>query len=170
MCKLTAKQKRFCEEYVIDLNGAQAAIRAGYSENSAKEIAAENLTKPNISNYIAMLQKEIEERNQIRADDVVKELAKIGFMSIDELFDEDNKIKAVNKLSDKAKASVSSVKITKKSYGSEEEAVFETTTEMKLWDKRAALVDLGKHLGIFEADNKQKTLVAPVILDNIPKQ
>jgi phage terminase small subunit len=50
--KLTPKQLQFCKEYLIDLNGAQAAIRAGYSEKTAKEIASENLTKPNIVEYI----------------------------------------------------------------------------------------------------------------------
>ena len=50
--KLTEKQKRFCDEYIIDCNATQAAIRAGYSENSAKEIGAENLTKPLIKSYI----------------------------------------------------------------------------------------------------------------------
>lgn len=50
--KLTTKQKRFCDEYLIDLNATQAAIRAGYSEKSAKVIAAENLSKPNLKEHI----------------------------------------------------------------------------------------------------------------------
>ena len=60
--KLTAKQQRFCDEYLIDLNATQAAIRAGYSEKTAKQIANENLTKPDIKNYIQerMEQKEKE--------------------------------------------------------------------------------------------------------------
>ena len=49
MAKLTAKQKKFVEEYLIDLNATQAAIRAGYSTESAKEIGCENLTKPNVN-------------------------------------------------------------------------------------------------------------------------
>ena len=52
---LTAKQERFCEEYIVDNNAAQAAIRAGYSENCAKEIGCENLTKPNIKERIDSL-------------------------------------------------------------------------------------------------------------------
>ena len=50
--ELTQKQKRFCDEYLIDLNATQAAIRAGYSERNARNIASENLAKPNISQYI----------------------------------------------------------------------------------------------------------------------
>ena len=58
--KLTAKQRRFCDEYLIDMNAAQAAIRAGYSKKTAKQIGQENLTKPDLQEYIAerMKQKE----------------------------------------------------------------------------------------------------------------
>lgn len=60
MEKLTEKQKRFCDEYLIDLNATQAAIRAGYSKKSAREIGAENLTKPAIKSYIGKRMKEKE--------------------------------------------------------------------------------------------------------------
>ena len=52
MAEMTEKQKRFCDEYLIDLNATQAAIRAGYSEKNARNIASENLAKPNIQKYI----------------------------------------------------------------------------------------------------------------------
>lgn len=52
MAKLTAKQQRFCDEYLIDLNATQAAIRAGYSEKAARQIATENMAKPSIKEYI----------------------------------------------------------------------------------------------------------------------
>lgn len=75
--RLTAKQQRFCDEYLIDLNATQAAIRAGYSENSAKVIGAENLTKPNLKQYIEdrMAQKE----SELIADqnEVLKYLTKV---------------------------------------------------------------------------------------------
>lgn len=62
MAKMTAKQQRFCDEYLIDLNATQAAIRAGYSAKTAKVIANENLTKPYIREYIdkRMAEKEAE--------------------------------------------------------------------------------------------------------------
>jgi phage terminase small subunit len=62
MGKMTAKQQRFCDEYLIDLNATQAAIRAGYSEKNARNIASENLAKPNIKQYIdeRMAEKESE--------------------------------------------------------------------------------------------------------------
>lgn len=63
---MTKKQKRFVEEYLIDLNATQAAIRAGYSPTTAKEIGCENLTKPNISEAIAKAMAERSLRLQIR--------------------------------------------------------------------------------------------------------
>lgn len=72
MKKLTAKQQRFCDEYLKDLNGSAAAIRAGYSIASAKEIASENLTKPNIVQYIQERQKDIQEKAQITVQEVVE--------------------------------------------------------------------------------------------------
>ena len=60
MAKLTAKQQRFCDEYLVDLNATQAAIRAGYSKKTAAVIASENLQKPNIAEYI---EKRMAEKN-----------------------------------------------------------------------------------------------------------
>ena len=63
MAKLTPRQQRFCDEYLIDLNATQAAIRAGYSEKTAKQIGQQNLTKVDLKNYIqermAAKQKEL---------------------------------------------------------------------------------------------------------------
>ena len=66
MPKLTAKQERFCEEYLIDLNATQAAIRAGYSVESAGSIGSENLTKPEIRARIDTAMAERSNRNQRR--------------------------------------------------------------------------------------------------------
>ena len=61
MAKLTAKQQRFCDEYLIDLNATQAAIRAGYSPRSARQIADSNMSKHDIKAYIDERMKEKEE-------------------------------------------------------------------------------------------------------------
>lgn len=70
MANLTAKQRRFCDEYLIDLNATQAAIRAGYSKKTAKQIGQENLTKPDLAEYIEkrMAEKEaslIADQNEV---------------------------------------------------------------------------------------------------------
>ena len=76
---LTDKQKRFCDEYLIDLNATQAAIRAGYSEKTAYRTGADNLRKPQIEEYIAKRQKELSRSTETTQERVIKELALIAF-------------------------------------------------------------------------------------------
>lgn len=75
--KLTAKQQRFCDEYLIDLNGTQAAIRAGYSEKSARQLAADTLAKPYIRAYIDARMAEKEKSLIADQDEVLKYLTAV---------------------------------------------------------------------------------------------
>jgi len=72
---LTAKQERFVAEYLIDLNATQAAVRAGYSEKTARQVGAENLSKPDISAAIAEAQAKRSERTEITQDYVLSSIA-----------------------------------------------------------------------------------------------
>jgi hypothetical protein len=73
---LTAKQERFVEEYLIDLNATQAAVRAGYSENTARQTGTENLSKPYIAEVIEAAITERSERTELTQDMVINELRK----------------------------------------------------------------------------------------------
>ena len=77
MMAMTAKQRRFCDEYLIDLNATQAAIRAGYSEKNARNIASENLAKPNIKEYIEKRMAEKEAELIAGQDEVLKFLTAV---------------------------------------------------------------------------------------------
>lgn len=77
MAMMTAKQKRFCDEYLIDLNATQAAIRAGYSEKNARNIASENLAKPNIREYIDERMAEKEKELIADQNEVLKYLTSV---------------------------------------------------------------------------------------------
>lgn len=82
MSKLTEKQKRFCEEYLIDLNATQSYLRAGYKAKSNEIARVEShklLTKPNIQQYIEELREEQSKRTEITADKVLEELGSVGF-------------------------------------------------------------------------------------------
>ena len=74
MANLTPKQQRFVEEYLIDLNATQAAIRSGYSEKTAAVIGAENLIKPNIAKAIAEAQEKLSNKAQVTVEMVVQGL------------------------------------------------------------------------------------------------
>lgn len=82
---LTDKQQRFVEEYLVDLNATQAAIRAGYSEDTARQIGAENLSKPDIADAIAAAMAERSKRVQVTADEVLRELVDVAFSDVNEL-------------------------------------------------------------------------------------
>lgn len=77
MTTLTAKQKRFVSEYLIDLNATQAAIRAGYSEKTAAVIGAENLKKPNIADAVQQAMEKREKRAEISQDEVIQDLREL---------------------------------------------------------------------------------------------
>ena len=84
---MTDKQARFCEEYMIDLNATQAAIRAGYSPKTAQEQSARLLSNVMVQNRLAQLQAEQSRRTGVSADRVVRELAKIAFANASDLID-----------------------------------------------------------------------------------
>lgn len=77
MAKLTAKQQRFCDEYLVDANATAAAIRAGYSAKTAAVIGAENLKKPNIKNYISQRMAEKESALIADQNEVLKYLTSV---------------------------------------------------------------------------------------------
>lgn len=77
MAKLTAKQQRFCDEYLIDLNATQAAIRAGYSKKTANRIGTENLSKLVIREYIEKRMAEKEAALIADQDEVLKYLTSV---------------------------------------------------------------------------------------------
>lgn len=74
---MTDKQRRFCDEYLIDCNATQAAIRAGYSQKSAKQIGQENLTKPDLKNYIDDRLSEINSAKTADAKEVMEYLTSV---------------------------------------------------------------------------------------------
>lgn len=138
---MTKKQKRFVEEYLIDLNATQAAIRAGYSPDTAGSIGAENLKKPEIKSRIDKAMAERSRRTGINQDRVLLELARIGFAKITDVVDPDT-AKIKTDASEDDLACIQSIKIKPNEFGTER--------EVRLYDKKSALVDLGKHLGMFK--------------------
>lgn len=139
---MTKKQKRFVEEYLIDLNATQAAIRAGYSPDSAADIGSENLRKPDIRAHIDKAMAERSRRTGVNADRVVQELAKIAFVNAIEVIDPKTATVKENASSDDT-AAIQSVKV--KTFGEDG-----LEREIKMADKLKALELLGRHMGMFK--------------------
>lgn len=161
---MTNKQKRFCEEYLIDLNATQAAVRAGYSTSTAGAIGAENLKKPQIRARIDKALAEQSKRTGVTADRVVRELAKVAFVNSDDVMDFNSATVKPDASKDDT-AAIASVRVktipTKDGDGVER--------EIKLADKLKALELLGKRYGLF-TDNVNVSGEGVVqIVDDIPK-
>ena len=155
---MTKKQKVFVEEYLIDLNATQAAIRAGYSVDSARDIGCENLTKPNIQEAIAKAMAERSKRTGVNQDRVVLELAKIAFVNAKNVIDaEDGSIRADATEDDLA--CVQSVKVKKM----DGEKGYSEEREVKLYDKLRALEKLGQHLGMWN-DKIDVNVALPIVI------
>ena len=155
--KLTERQKRFCDEYLIDLNATQAAIRAGYSKKTAKVMGSENLTKPDIAARIEKRRAAQIKRTEITADRVLLELARIAFVngSAFATITARGKVKftPTDELTNDQRAVIASVKNGK--FG----------TEIKTNDKVRALELLGKHLGLFDSGSLQSDEGVQIIDD-----
>jgi phage terminase small subunit len=141
---LTPKQETFCQEYLKDLNGTQAAIRAGYSEKTAQEQSSELLSKPMVLQRVNELKAERSARIQVSADDVLKELIRIAYAdprSVMSWGPDGVLLQDSSLLTDDAAALVSEVSETKSNAGS--------SVKIKLHDKLSALDKLGRHLKLF---------------------
>ena len=139
---MTKKQKRFIEEYLVDMNATQAAIRSGYSPDTAKSIGSENLTKPDIQARIAKAMAERSRRTGVNADRAVMELAKIAFVNASDVIDADTATLKPDATPEDT-AAIQSVKV--KTFGEDG-----LEREIKMADKLKALELLGKHLGMFK--------------------
>lgn len=150
--KLTPKQMRFVDEYLVDFNATQAAIRAGYKAKTAHVIGAENLRKPKIAEEVARRQKDLQKRTEVSQERVVKELARIAFADVTDyayvmqaIIERDGVkvpvesavIKETCDLTDDQRAAIASIK-----QGA-------NGVEIKLHDKIKALELLGRHIGVF---------------------
>ncbi|RUR38541.1 terminase small subunit [Vreelandella populi] len=150
--ELTPKQSRFVDEYLIDLNVTQAATRAGYSAKTAGRTGHDLLKKPEIARLISERMKDREKRTEITQDRVLKELARLGFADLRDVFTETGHIKRPDEWSDAMGAAVSSIEVIVRPSGEvddEGRPEVEHVHKIRLWDKNSALEKIAKHLGMF---------------------
>lgn len=149
---LTPKQQVFVEEYLVDMNATQAALRAGYSKKTAYRTGADNLRKPQIADAIAKAQAERSERTQVTQDMVIAELAKIGFSDLREVVTGSGSLVSVQDWGDNIAGAISSVEVVQRPSGEFDDdgnVIYENIHKLKVWDKVSALEKIGKHLGMF---------------------
>ena len=162
--KLTAKQMRFVDEYLVDFNVTQAAIRAGYRAGSAHQCGWQNMKKLEIQTEISRRQKDLQKRTEVTQDRVVRELARVAFadaashvrVRLREVPCPDGtrarvpvvEVKPTAELTDDQRAAIAQIK-----QGA-------NGIEVKMYDKIKALELLGRHIGMFNDKLELKATVA----------
>lgn len=151
MSKLTERQKKFVDEYLIDFNATQAAIRAKYSKNRAAEIGYQLLHKTTVQAYIQAKQLKLQQKTEINAERVLRELAAIGFYDIsdfvrvskDDAGRLDVQMALTMDIPPEKRAAIVGIK-----QGA-------NGIEIKLADKQRALELIGNHIGMFNTKTPQ---------------
>jgi phage terminase small subunit len=155
---------RFVDEYLVDCNATRAAIAAGYTKNTASQAGWEALRNPKVAAEISRRQKLLADRHEVTADNVISELAKIGFANLADFYTVDGGGRLTLDpvaLADPTKvAAISSIEIVDGADGGQQ-------VKIKLADKRSALNDLGKHLGLF-AERHEVALTSARVEDEEP--
>jgi phage terminase small subunit len=158
--KLTPKQARFVDEYLIDLNATGAARRAGYSAKTANEIGSRLLTNVSVRSALSEAMKAREKRTQITQDRVLQELARLAFSDIRKAFNEDGTLKRPQDMDDDTAAALAGIDTTSTSIGGGDDPMTLTTKKIKVVDKNGALTLAMRHLGML---NDKLQIDAPMV-------
>lgn len=160
---LLPKQAAFVQEFLIDGNATQAAIRAGYSPKSAHVGAHELLRNPKVAAILAQKQAEVEKRFKIKLEEmelteerVAREIARVAFFDPRKLFAPDGRPLNITELDDNTAACIAGLEVLEQYEGiGEERELVGLVKKYKVADKNAALDKAAKILGMFKKDNEQ---------------
>lgn len=155
--QLSEQRQRFVDEYLIDLNGTQAAIRAGYSVKTAQEQSSRLLSNVMVQGAISIAMAERSKRTGINQDRVVLELAKMALVKMTDIVDSQGRIK--EGATDDDLACIESVKYKE----SESDTGSSVEREVKIASKLKALELLGKHLGMWN-DKLDVNITQPIVI------
>jgi phage terminase small subunit len=144
---LNDKQRLFVAEYLVDLNATQAAIRAGYSEDSAGNIGFENLQKPEIAEAIAAGKAAQLKSADLSAARVLEELRRLSMVDLRSFFDEHGNLKRVQDLTAEQGSCLASFEVIKKNAVAGDGQI-DTIHKFKVWDKPRSLEMLAKHFAL----------------------
>lgn len=143
---LNDKQRKFAEEYLVDLNATQAAIRAGYSAKTAGSQGERLLKNVEIQSYLQKRMKDRGKRLEITQDRVLLEVARVAFRDVREFYDEEGNLLPPKMLSDDAAACLDGLDVYEERDG--EGAIIGYTKKIRFADKMQALNLLMRHMGL----------------------
>lgn len=151
---MTDKQKIFCEQYLLDFNATRAykvAYPDSKTDESARAGASRLLTNDNVQEYLEVRKKELGNKMEITQERVLKELARIAFGDVRELYDDKGSLKFIKDIDDDTASIIAGIETVEEfeGYGQDREQIG-YTKKVKLADKTKALDMLGKYFGMFK--------------------
>lgn len=156
---LSPKQAKFVEEYLLDLNATQAAIRAKYSPKMADKIGSQLLGKTRVAEAIQKAMAARSKRTEISQDRVLQEYAKLAFLDPRKFYDEDGRLVPIHKLPADVAAAIAGMDVFSEKIG-EKDGVpeYAEVRKIKLADKKGALDSVARHLGMFNDKVRQEVV------------
>ena len=155
--KLTAKQAKFIEEYLIDLNASAAAKRAGFSQKNSDIIGYQLLQKTTVQKALAIARQKLSAKAGVTQEMVIEGFRQIAQADLAECYNPDGTLKNIHDIPAEARQALAGVEVFEEHDGRGENRTFVGyTKKIKMWDKVKALDSLAKHLGLYDADNKRK--------------
>lgn len=136
---MTPKQQRFVDEYLVDLNGKQAAIRCGYSAKTAESQASRLLRSGKVAAAVEAARAKLADAFVVKQADVLRELWRLAMVNVADVFDEKDQIRSLHSLPESLQRAIAGRKVDK-----------DGNVEVKAWDKVKCLELLGRHLGMFK--------------------
>lgn len=161
-----AKHRRFVQEYLVDLDGAKAAVRAGFKAKNAATRAWHLLRRPEIQKAIGAGQEEMAKRSGVRAESVLQDYLDIAGYDVADVFEADgNTMKNIHDIPKATRKAISEIRVFEEFAGTgEDRRLVGYTKHVKFYDRPKALEALGRHLGLFNADQSNATQIL-VVLD-----
>lgn len=147
---LTPRERRFVLEYLVDLNATRAAIRAGYSPRTARQIGSENLSKPDIRGFIDAVLEERARKLEVKIEDVIRGLIRLANADPARVFDENDKPLRLAEIPEDVRLAITSVEVEElfEGHGEDRERVG-LLHKFKFGNKNDAWRDLGRYLKMF---------------------
>lgn len=145
------RRARFVQEYAKDLNGTQAAIRAGYSERTAAQQASRLLRNVQLRAEVEQLLLKVARKNEITVERTQQEIARIAYADARKLYGPDGNLLPIPQLDDDTAATIAGVEVDEVRRGDEEKPIAIITRKVKRWDKGKALEQCMSILGMHKS-------------------
>lgn len=152
----TDNQRAFVQEYLIDLNATQAAIRAGYSPDSARQEGSRLLSHAAIQTALELAKEQRSKRTEISADRVLRELLALATSDLRKCFDPSGALLPPHSWPDDVAPAMASIEVEELFEGQgQDRTQIGYTKKVKFWDKNTALDKLGRHLGLWDKERAE---------------